>query len=161
MGHQTADGPQTPTGDRKRRGISLVFLYALFAGVAIAVNLGTQRLVVWLWELLAPRLGLPVQWEFLLALLAGTGTGLLVKYALDKRFIFAFVTRSARHNVKTFVLYSLMGVVTTAVFWGFEFAFEHLFAFAGARYVGGFLGLLIGYTSKYLLDRRFVFRAAG
>ncbi len=160
MEPQPAERRDGPSSDRKRRGISLVFLYAVFAAIAIAVNLGTQRLVVLLWEWIAPQLGLPIAWEFVLALLAGTGTGLLVKYALDKRLIFAFVTRSARHNIKTFILYSLMGVATTVIFWGFEFAFENLVAFSGSRYVGGFVGLVIGYTSKYLLDRRFVFRAS-
>jgi putative flippase GtrA len=51
-----------------------------------------------------------------------------------------------------------MGVVTTAVFWGFEFGFDHLFGTREMRYAGGVIGLAIGYVAKYQLDKRFVFR---
>lgn len=147
---------------RRRARISLVFLYGVFSAIAIGVNLGVQRLVVLVYEAVMAAGIFPLTWpaevEIYTALLAGTGAGLIVKYVLDKRFIFAFVTRSARHNIRTFVLYSIMGISTTAIFWGFELFFEFVLAFRGARYVGGLLGLVIGYTTKYALDRRFVFR---
>lgn len=128
-------------------------LYALFAGVAIGTNLGVQRLVAFLWR----SAGLWSQLEVYGALVVGTGAGLLVKYVLDKRFIFAFTARSLGHDVATFLLYTVMGVATTAIFWGTELVFEHAFDFPGSRYVGGFLGLTVGYAVKYGLDRRFVF----
>ena len=40
-------------------------------------------------------------------------TGLISKYCLDKKFIFAFVTRSQRHNLRTFIAYAVTGVLTT------------------------------------------------
>ena len=46
------------------------------------------------------------------ALLVGTMTGLISKYCLDKKFIFAFFTRSQRHNLKTFIAYAVTGVLT-------------------------------------------------
>jgi hypothetical protein len=50
-----------------------------------------------------------------------------------------------------------MGVVTTAVFWGFEFGFHHIFQTKEMRYLGGIIGLVGGYLIKYHLDKRYVF----
>ena len=50
-----------------------------------------------------------------------------------------------------------MGVFTSAIFWGTEYAFHLIFAGDFMRYVGGVLGLTIGYYVKYQLDKRFVF----
>ncbi len=91
------------------------------------------------------------------ALLVGTMTGLISKYCLDKKFIFAFFTRSQRHNLKTFVAYALTGVLTTALFWGFELGSEFWLGGKSARYSGAAIGLAIGYVVKYQLDSRMVF----
>ena len=61
------------------------------------------------------------------------------------------------HDGQTFALYTLMGIVTTFVFWGFEFGFDYLFQTRPMRYLGGVIGLAIGYYVKYQLDKRFVF----
>ena len=50
-----------------------------------------------------------------------------------------------------------MGVFTTAIFWGTEYAFHLIFTTDAMRYIGGVLGLTIGYYIKYQLDKRFVF----
>ncbi len=89
---------------------------------------------------------------------AGTGVGLVVKYILDKRYIFRFRARNVVHDSRVFLLYALMGLATTAIFWGFEFGFHHIFASKEMRYLGGVIGLAIGYLTKYQLDKRFVFR---
>ncbi len=62
-----------------------------------------------------------------------------------------------RRNGQLFVLYSFMGVFTTAILWGTEYAFHLIFADDFMRYAGGVLGLTIGYYVKYQLDKRFVF----
>jgi hypothetical protein len=54
-----------------------------------------------------------------------------------------------------------MGLATTFIFWGFEFGFQHLFETKEMRYLGGIIGLAIGYLTKYQLDKRYVFRAEG
>jgi putative flippase GtrA len=84
---------------------------------------------------------------------------LLVKYTLDKKFIFRFRARNPLHETQTFVIYGFMGVFTTLIFWAFEFGFNHLFQTKYLRYFGGILGLAIGYYTKYQLDKRFVFKA--
>lgn len=93
-----------------------------------------------------------------LSIAAGTGVGLVVKYILDKRYIFRFRARDAIHDGQTFVLYTLMGLATTIVFWGFELGFHHIFETKEMRYLGGMIGLAIGYVTKYHLDKRYVFR---
>ncbi|MDZ7666362.1 MAG: GtrA family protein [Desulfotignum sp.] len=61
-------------------------------------------------------------------------------------------------DISRFGLYSLMGVLTTLILLGTEAGFYYLIEFSGAQYIGGALGLLVGYTAKYMLDKRYVFR---
>ena len=84
--------------------------------------------------------------------------GLLVKYVLDKKWIFAFRADNLAHDSRIFLLYSLMGVLTTIIFWGVELGFELAFKSKAMRYLGGVIGLMIGYIIKYQLDKRYVFR---
>ena len=123
--------------------------YAAFAVIAIAVNLLSQWL---LFEFYNGAHAL------LWALALGTGAGLVTKYLLDKKWIFFDAESGLRAHRRKFVLYTATGVVTTALFWGAE----AVFALAGERpemkYLGGLLGLSIGYGLKYQLDRTFVFR---
>jgi len=92
-----------------------------------------------------------------LALFIGTVAGLIVKYILDKKFIFYHVSSCKVDNVKSFGLYSLMGVFTTIIFWGVEIGFDVIFDDENAKYIGGLIGLAIGYVIKYFLDKKYVF----
>ena len=129
--------------------VNLVILYTLFATLSTVANIGAQDMA-----------GRVYAGPFALtaSMVVGTGVGLVVKYVLDKRWIFRFKASNARHDASTFVLYTAMGLVTTAIFWAFEFGFEHAFETKEARYMGAVLGLAIGYLAKYRLDKRFVFR---
>lgn len=130
--------------------VKLASRYALLALVATAMNIGSQDLFLRLYH--GP-------FAIGLSMIAGTGIGLVVKYVLDKRYIFGFRARDAAHDGKTFMLYTLMGLATTVIFWGFELGFEYLFADRRMRYLGGVIGLGIGYVTKYYLDKRYVFRS--
>jgi putative flippase GtrA len=44
-------------------------------------------------------------------------------------------------------------VITTFVFWGFDYLFNSI----PMRYLGAVIGLSIGYIIKYQLDKKFVF----
>lgn len=131
---------------------SLILRYAVFAVLATLANLGAQRLV-----LLAGETA-PI---FALAVIVGTALGLVVKYALDKRWIFADPETGLRAHGRKFGLYTAMGLVTTAIFWATETAFWLGFGTHTAREIGAVLGLAVGYVVKYRLDRRFVFVTAG
>lgn len=126
----------------------IAILYLLFALMATAANIGSQHLVVLAYQ----------GWgQIAASMVAGTGVGLVVKYVLDKRYIFRFQARSVAHEGGIFMLYTLMGLATTAVFWITELSFYWIFETDRMRYVGGSLGLAIGYLVKYQLDKKFVF----
>ena len=131
--------------------MKLALLYGWLAAIAIAINIFSQEIVVLLYR---GPLAIAV------SVLAGTAVGLLAKYLLDKRYIFRYTTRHLGHDAQLFLLYSLMGVATTAIFWSFEFGFQWAFDNRAMRYLGGILGLTLGYWIKYHLDRRFVFKPA-
>lgn len=129
---------------------ALILRYTLFAALAVLVNLATQRLVLALpWP--APGLGLAM------AIAAGTLTGLVVKYILDKRWIFFDRDTGLAANGRKFVLYTVMGLATTAIFWGSETLFWLIWRTDPMREAGAILGLAVGYVTKYQLDKRFVF----
>jgi putative flippase GtrA len=128
--------------------LKLTLLYTLFAAIATAANIGSQEVSIRLHD---GAFGIP------LSVFVGTGVGLVVKYVLDKRWIFGFRARSVAHDSRTFALYTVMGLVTTAIFWGFEFGFHLAFESKEMRYLGGVIGLAIGYVTKYQLDKRYVF----
>lgn len=94
---------------------------------------------------------------FILALGFGTLVGLVVKFVLDKRWIFFDQTQGVSENSKKFSVYTLMGVVTTIIFWGFEATFWMIWKTDLLREVGAIIGLSIGYFIKYHLDKKFVF----
>lgn len=132
----------------------LVAAYSLFAAIAAGVNLGSQ----WCCVAAAGRIGLPPSKAIWPALLVGTGTGLVVKYVLDKRFIFDDRATGLKAHGQQFSLYSVMGLMTTAIFWGTEVLFSRIDPSGRLIYLGGAIGLAIGYVVKYELDRRFVFK---
>lgn len=123
--------------------------YFIFAIIAIVINIGSQDLFIrFYW---GPH-------QIFISILVGTLVGLMVKYILDKKYIFKFQADSLGKDTRTFILYSLMGMVTTLIFWGGELGFHYLYGTRFFRYLGGGIGLAIGYWVKYYLDRRFVFK---
>jgi len=130
---------------------TLVFRYSLFAILATLANLAAQEVVLAVNETF---------YGYILAVLFGTGVGLVLKYLLDKRWIFQDVSTGIKAHGKKFGLYTAMGIVTTAIFWGTETAFYLIWATDTARITGAVIGLAIGYVVKYHLDRRFVFTDA-
>jgi putative flippase GtrA len=128
--------------------LRLVVLYALFALLATLANLLAQ------WLVLLPSHG---QARQIVALTVGTLVGMPLKYVLDKRYIFQVSTTGLLHDLRLFVLYGAMAVVTTVIFWGTELVFGHVTSSRLGLLVGGAVGLAIGYVIKYQLDKKFVF----
>ena len=128
---------------------SLVLRYSFFAVVATLGNLGAQRLSF----AVAPE-----DIRLIVALVSGTLTGLILKYILDKRWIFYDDVQSAGREARTFMLYTVTGIGTTLVFWGMESGFWLVWKTQGMRELGAVLGLMIGYVVKYHLDRQYVFQ---
>jgi putative flippase GtrA len=128
--------------------VTIFVRYVLFAVIATLVNLAAQEVAI----RLAPLAPLA------LSIIAGTGAGFVVKYVLDKRWIFRDAYTTHRDEARKVTLYALFSVVTTLVFWGFEVTFWTIWRTNFAKYAGAVLGLAIGYAAKFVLDQTYVFR---
>lgn len=126
----------------------ILILYSLFAVIATVTNIGGQEITIQLYS--GP-------YPIVLSILIGTAIGLVTKYFFDKKYIFNHITATVADDSKMFVLYTSTGIITTAIFWGLEFGFDYYFQSKVFRYLGGIIGLSIGYIVKYQLDKRFVF----
>lgn len=127
----------------------IALIYALVSALATVANIGTQALSMWIYG---------GAYAVELSVLAGTAMGFPIKYVLEKKHVFDFKADNLGHDTRLFILYGFMGVFTTAIFWGVEFAFHHLFGTDAMRYLGGAIGLTLGSYIKYHLDKRFVFK---
>ncbi|MEL7111153.1 MAG: GtrA family protein [Pseudomonadota bacterium] len=126
-----------------------ILKYALAAVAATIANIGAQWLIVSL-------LG-NTAYVVYASVLIGTAVGLVAKFLMDKFLIFRDPA-AGRQAVTQVSLYLATGIFTTIVFWAIELAFHYVYQTDLMRYVGGVLGLAVGYTLKYMLDSRFVFR---
>lgn len=127
---------------------TLIIRYTVFAVIATLMNLFSQRVILLMGQ------SLPY---FVTAVAVGTLVGLVVKYLLDKRWIFFDHQKGLRHNSRQFTLYAVMGIFTTAIFWSFETVFWLIWQSHLLREIGAMMGLAIGYVVKYHLDKRYVF----
>ena len=122
--------------------------YVVFAGIATLANLATQEAVV----RVAPLSPLA------LSILMGTATGFILKYLLDKKWVFDDGYSGHRQELQKITLYGVFSVFTTLVFWSFEVVFWVIWRTDFAKYTGAVIGLAIGYAAKFVLDRAFVFK---
>ncbi len=129
--------------------MKIALMYTIFAIFATVANIAGQDISTRIYQ--GP-------FDITLSIFVGTGVGLVLKYWLDKRYIFQYQTTSIQQGSKIFYLYTVMGLITTVIFWGFEFAFDAIYQTKEMRYVGGIIGLAIGYYVKYQLDKKYVFK---
>jgi putative flippase GtrA len=130
-------------------GIARIALkYAQIACVSTAANIGCQAVVIAIYS--GPR-AVPI------SVLVGTAAGLPIKYVLEKRHVFDFRTVGMQHDARLFTTYTFYGVFTTGLFWFTEYVFHTAFGTNAMRYLGAAIGLALGYTLRYQLDKRFVF----
>jgi len=127
----------------------IAFKYTIFAIISTIFNLSFQYLSFMLYNDI---------FALYVAMLMGTLAGLLVKYILDKKYIFFYEIQTKQEDGKKFLLYSLMGIFTTVIFWCFEIGFDYFFEHENIKYIGALIGLFIGYVIKYFLDKNFVFK---
>lgn len=128
--------------------MKIALRYIIFAVIATVVNVGLQKISFGVYS---------GYLSIYIAMGIGTIGGLIVKYYLDKKYIFYFVTSNVTEDMTKFLFYSLMGVLTTVIFWGTELAFNALWDHPESKFVGAIVGLSIGYFTKYQLDKKFVF----
>jgi putative flippase GtrA len=128
--------------------MNLVLKYSVFSAIAIAINLGSQELSLAIYQR---------SFALYVSILTGTATGLISKFLLDKIYIFGYRSKSLGDDISKFLAYSLTGIFTTLIFWGFELGFDYVFGNKLMRYIGAVVGLTIGYLIKYQLDKHYVF----
>jgi hypothetical protein len=128
--------------------VRIAVLYTAFAVLSTVINIGSQMLSIWAFK--GP-------YSVEISILVGTAAGLPLRYFLEKRYIFNFKSQNLKHDGKLIVFYSAMGVITTLIFWGTEYAFHLIYDADFMRYVGGVMGLAVGFYVKYQLDKKYVF----
>ena len=128
--------------------IRLITLYISFCILAMFCNLFVQRIFLYSQHSSS---------DIIIAIAMGTIAGLIVKYFLDKNWIFNNYEKSIFKNMKYFMKYSFFGIATTLIFWSFELSFLYIWKSELAREIGAIIGLSIGYYIKYKLDKKYVF----
>ena len=124
--------------------MSIGFKYILFAILATTVNIFFQYLSFLLIE---------HKYELYIAMLNGTILGMILKYYLDKNFIFYYVKKEF-NNKNIFLLYIFTSIFTTILFWAIELWFSYYVNINYSEYLGALVGLTLGYSLKYLLDKQ-------
>ncbi len=123
--------------------------YTIFAVIATMFNLLFQYISFTLYSGFA---------SLFVGMFWGTLVGLFIKYYLDKHYIFYHEHSSQKENSKTFILYSFMGVFTALLSWSVEYSFAALWINEASKYIGAIVGQIIGYITKYNLDKKYVFK---
>ncbi|WP_216235808.1 GtrA family protein [Polynucleobacter wuianus] len=133
---------------KKLSSKDILLRYILIAILATAINIAIQIIFLRVYH---------GENALILSVLCATAIGLFLRYELDKKYIFNAQHKNMRSDVRKFLLYSSMGIFSTAIFWLTEWAFHIIFASNLMRYVGAGIGLSTGYYVKYHLDKKFVF----
>jgi putative flippase GtrA len=139
-------------------------LYIIFAIICTIINIGSQLLtellispVNILQTVVYTNLEKSLRVYDIIKIIVGTGLGFMSKFILDKFFVFREKYENISHTFKQIIVYGILAVFTTLIFWSFQISFKLLFTFIYAEEVGAVIGLGIGYTIKFFLDRKFVF----
>lgn len=123
--------------------------YTAFAVIASLANLVFQYVSFKIYD---------ASMALYLAMFVGTLAGLITKYILDRNYIFYSLPGDKKNEINQFVFYSITGAVITSFFWILEIVFDTFIDNANAKYAGAAIGLAIGYTTKYFLDKKYVFK---
>jgi putative flippase GtrA len=122
--------------------------YVTFAIVAGLTNIGAQEIFV---------RALPLA-PIMASIFSGTVLGFFVKYLLEKRWVFLDEFGDHIAETRKIILYGVLGVGTTALFWVIELGFWYSLQTIEAKYVGAAIGLALANWIKFHLSKRYVFR---
>lgn len=127
-----------------------ILKFTFIAIIAILFNIGFQYLFLTIFNKDSIEI-------LYIAMILATGFTLLLKFWLDKKYLFEFKFNKLSNLSKKFSLYSINGIFTTILFWIIETIFYLLFENKIMVLFGAFLGLSIAYVVKYYLDKKIVF----
>ena len=143
-----------------------MLLYFTFAAIMILLNYGIQKLN----EIFAPTIcsnltgvellhllyctEVPDMSEFVGSVIA-VGITYLIKFFLDKFFVFKAIDRKLKQTSKEFIKYFFFAILTTLENLGIQFILRNVFGFPLELSV--IIALSIGYLTKFILDKKYVF----
>ena len=127
------------------RSTNPLFLYYAFALVAVGLNVLVQHLVF---------ISLTHSHAIFIAMLIGAAVALVAKYFLDRKFVFL---KTSSANRRELFWYALTGGLITIVFFVAEYVIWDAYKTGLARDIGIVVGMLLGYTLKYFIDKHLVF----
>ncbi|MHA1788502.1 MAG: GtrA family protein [Candidatus Helarchaeota archaeon] len=92
-----------------------------------------------------------LKYDILFPILAG-GAALTIKKIVDQEYALFF-----KEHLKEIILYGFFAIFTTIIFWGVQYMISMII---GVEYyiIAGAIGLAIGYTVKFVLDKIYVFK---
>jgi putative flippase GtrA len=122
---------------------------AIAAGSSLA-NLAVQLAAVRLWPTVL----------LMVSILAGTAVGFVIKYVLDKLYVFNDSYAGVTQETRKLLLYGFTAIFTTLLFWAIEALFWYASYDQTIKLIGGAIGLSLGNLAKYFLDRRYAFGSA-
>lgn len=88
----------------------------------------------------------------------GLFVGFVLKYLLDKKYVFNDGYENRKAETRKAGLYAFMSILCTILSIGVTGSFKIVFGVQLAKRVGWFLGLILGYTAKFFLDKKYVFK---
>ena len=142
-------------------------LYFSFAALTYGLNFLIYSLH---YLYLNPWICSQISWEFIqtyycpefyriiFSNLLGVVVGYIVKFILDKFVVFEKRKTNLKQTSREFIKYFALALVTTAINLGIQLLLIHFAGFTGPlEIVALVISLSVGYTIKYLLDRKYVF----
>ena len=126
----------------KRLNPNFLPRYILFCLISIFLNLSTQEVFLFFFK------------SYIISILFGTLNGFLIKFYLDKNFVFS---NSSSFSFNELFTYAFTAFFSTIIFWSVEIFFLIYFQNNMMKILGGFLGLILGYTLKFKLDYKLTF----
>ncbi len=138
--------------------ISQILIKTIFGRISFfnSILLNKGELIIYFFKM---NISQDITIVFLLQMFTGIIAGFLVKFILDKFVVFKEKHKNFAHTLTQFFIYGALALITTFIFLAFEIAFKIIFDFNNSEIIGGFIGLVIGYTLKFFLDKIFVFKS--
>lgn len=137
----------------------MLIRYLIFAAIAIALNMLVFSAAKFILEQLFnyPDFAVIIKYT---AKLMGIASGFMLKYILDKKYVFNDSKGTLQEEAQKVGIYGLLSIFTTLLLFVISEGVERIIDWKYEVYAGWLIGLIIGYLLKYFLDKRFVFKQA-
>jgi len=90
-----------------------------------------------------------------LSIIIATLLTMPTRYFIEKNYVFYGLQKSS--DSLSFSMYTFSAIVSTIIFWSIEYSFHLIYYSDLLRYLGGILGLSIGFIIKFFIDKLYIF----